>query len=343
MINLPLSLFEVAMIESGKSPGRTLPGFVRLARRAEELGYHRVWYAEHHSSRMMADFSPAVLIAHVAAATSTIRVGSGAVLAPNHPPLTISEQFSTLAALHPQRIDLGIGRGPGTFDEATARALRWGAPPATNEEYGERVAAILQLAWGRPDVPEPWLLSSSIAGATLAAEMGLPVAFAHHIRPDNTAESVERYRENFKPSRWSDSPRVMLSVATVCAETETRAAELARPAHIVRINLMNGAGEMPLPSLEAAASHLFTAREEEILAAGLVHQAQGTPEQVGRQLVNLGNRFGADELILVTPIYDPAIRARSCELVAQVAGEQALRPIGLVRGQADVGRNTSER
>jgi alkanesulfonate monooxygenase SsuD/methylene tetrahydromethanopterin reductase-like flavin-dependent oxidoreductase (luciferase family) len=135
----------------------------------------------------------------------------------------------------------------------------------------------------------------------------------------------------------------MLSVATVCAETETRAAELARPAHIVRINLMNGAGEMPLPSLEAAASHLFTAREEEILAAGLVHQAQGTPEQVGRQLANLGNRFGADELILVTPIYDPTIRARSCELVAQVAGEQALRPIGLVRNQVDVGRNTSER
>jgi luciferase family oxidoreductase group 1 len=343
MINLPLSLFEVAMIESGKSPATTLPGAVQLARRAEELGYHRVWYAEHHSSRTMADFSPAVVIAHVAAATSTIRVGSGAVLAPNHPPLSISEQFGTLAALHPQRIDLGIGRGPGTFDEATARALRWGAPPATNEEYGERVTAILRSAWERPEVPEPWLLSSSIAGATLAAELGLPMAFAHHMRPDNTAESVERYRENFKPSRWSDSPRVMLSVPTVCAETETRAAELARPAQIVWVTLMSGAGEVPLPRLEAAASHVFTAREEEALAAMLVHQVQGTPEQVGRRLANLGNRFGADELMLVTPIYDPAVRARSSELVAQVAGEQALRPIGLVRSGANARRNTSDR
>lgn len=164
---------------------------MQVAERAEELGFQRVWYAEHHSSPMLMDFPPAVVIAHVAAVTSSIRVGSGGVMAPNHAPLSVAEQFAALAAIHPGRVDLGIGRGPGTMDQLAARALRWGAPAATQEEYAQSVREILSLAGSRDEVPEPWLLSSSAAGAALAAELGLPMAFGSHLRPGNTAEAVD--------------------------------------------------------------------------------------------------------------------------------------------------------
>jgi luciferase family oxidoreductase group 1 len=329
VIDLPLSILEVAAFEAGTSAAEAIPGSVRLAQRADQLGFQRIWYAEHHSSQLLADFPPAVVIAHMAAVTSSIRVGSGGVLAPNHVPLSLAEQFAALAAFHPGRIDLGIGRGPGTMDEQTARALRRGAPTASDEEYGEAVAEVLGLVGERQEVPEPWLLSSSAAGATLAAELGLPVAFAYHLRPQNALEALERYRDRFKPSRWGDAPRVMLSVTAACAETEAEAAHLSRPFDIARLGLVSGRGEQALLSPEEAAQHAFTAEEQEILGNHSRARAQGTPEQVARHLAETGSRFGADELMLLTPVYDATSRIRSIELIAGLAGPSALRaPVG---------------
>ncbi|MFE3521308.1 MsnO8 family LLM class oxidoreductase [Streptomyces sp. NPDC059161] len=320
MIDLPLSALEVAMVQNGTRAVDTLRDTTEFARRLDALGYRRLWYAEHHHSPAIGAFPPVVLTAHAAASTRAIRLGSGGVLAPNHAPIVLAEQFGTLAALHPGRIDLGIGRGPGTFHEPTARALRRGAGPTTDEEYRDDVAATLRLLLDEValgPLPEPWLLSSSTAGAALAAELGLPIAFAHHIRPDNTLAALDHYRAHFSPSRWCERPRVLVCVETVCAETPQEAARLAGPMNVIKAGLLKGESDTPFPSPEEAARHQFTAQEERALAAFLAHQAHGTPEMVLRRLTELAAATAADELMLVTPIYAVADRLRSYELVQQ--------------------------
>ncbi|MFI9235475.1 LLM class flavin-dependent oxidoreductase [Streptomyces sp. NPDC053079] len=320
MIDIPLSALEVAIVQKGARAVDTLRDTTAFAQGIERLGYHRIWYAEHHHSPAIGAFPPVVLIAHSAASTSSIRLGSGGVLAPNHAPITLAEQFGTLAALHEDRIDLGIGRGPGTFDEATARALRRGAGPATDGEYRGDIAATLSLlvdevALG--PLPEPWLLASSTAGAALAAELGLPIAVAHHIRPDNTLGVLERYRAAFTPSRWCEQPRVLVCVEAVCAETEEEAARRAGPMEVVKAGLLNGHSEIPFPTPAEAAAHSFTAEERRALDGFRAQQAVGTPETVVRRLAQLVGETGADELMLTTPVYDLGHRIRSYELIKQ--------------------------
>ncbi len=204
MITVPLSALEVAMVQAGAGAADTLRDTTEFARRLEDLGYLRLWYAEHHHSPAIGAFPPVVLTAHAAALTSSIRLGSGGVLAPHHAPIMLAEQFGTLSALHAGRIDLGIGRGPGTFDDSTARALRRGAGPTTDDEYRDDVSSTLRFLVDEvalSPLPEPWLLSSSTAGAALAAELGLPIAFAHHIRPDNTLAALGHYRGAPSPAR----------------------------------------------------------------------------------------------------------------------------------------------
>ncbi len=281
MIDVPLSVLEVAMVQTGTHAAETLRDTAEFARRVEGMGYRRIWYAEHHRSPAIGAFPPVVLIAHAAAATSTVRLGSGGVLAPNHTPIMLAEQFATLAALHPDRVDLGIGRGPGTLDEPTARALRRGAEPPTDDEYGDDVAATLGFladdvtALGA--LPEPWLLASSTAGAALAARLGLPVAVAHHIRPDNTAAVIGHYRAHFTPSRWCADPRVLLCVETVCAPTEEEAARLAGPMNVVKAGLLKGRSDIAFPTPAQAAEHPFTDEERRGLDGFRAHQAYGTP------------------------------------------------------------------
>ncbi|MFE1771445.1 MsnO8 family LLM class oxidoreductase [Streptomyces sp. NPDC059008] len=318
MIDVPLSALEVAMVQTGTRAEKTLRDTTAFAQAMERLGYHRVWYAEHHHSPAIGAFPPVVLTAHSAASTSTIRFGSGGVLAPNHAPLALAEQFGTLAALHQGRIDLGIGRGPGTFDETTARALRRGAGPTTDAEYHDDVAAILSYLVDEvalEPLPEPWLLASSTAGAALAASLGLPIALAHHIRPDNTRAALERYRADFVPSRWCERPRVLLCVETVCAETEEEAAWRGGPMNVIKAGLLKGLSETPFPTPEDAAAHPFTAEERQALAAFRAQQAVGTPETVVTRLAELAGATGADELMLTTPVYDLDDRIRSYELV----------------------------
>ncbi|WP_030797809.1 LLM class flavin-dependent oxidoreductase [Streptomyces sp. NRRL S-337] len=318
MIDVPLSALEVAMVQTGTRAEETLRDTAAFAREMERLGYHRIWYAEHHHSPAIGAFPPVVLIAHAAASTSTIHLGSGGVLAPNHAPLMLAEQFGALAALHPDRIDLGIGRGPGTFDEGIARALRRGAGPTTDAEYHDDVAAILSFLVDEvalDPLPEPWLLASSTAGAALAADLGLPIALAHHIRPDNTRAAVERYRAEFTPSRWSERPRVLVCVETVCAETEEEAAWRIGPMNVVKAGLLKGLSEIPFPTPEEAATHPFTAQEQQALAGFRAQQAVGTPETVLHRLAQLAQETGADELMLTTPVYDLRDRIRSYELI----------------------------
>jgi len=308
------------MVQTGASAADTLRDTAEFARRVEDLGYRRLWYAEHHHSPAIGAFPPVVLTAHAAALTSSIRLGSGGVLAPNHAPIMLAEQFGTLAALHEGRIDLGIGRGPGTFDESTARALRRGAGPTTDDEYRDDVSATLrflvdEIALG--PLPEPWMLSSSPAGAALAAELGLPIAFAHHIRPDNTLAALDRYREHFSPSRWCARPRVLICVETVCAETQQEAARLAGPMEVVKAGLLKGRGDIPFPTPDEAAAHSFAPDEARALAGFRAQQAYGTPETVAKRLTDLVDVTRADELMLVTPVYTLADRLRSYELVRQ--------------------------
>ncbi|MEW2527001.1 MsnO8 family LLM class oxidoreductase, partial [Streptomyces sp. NPDC047071] len=317
MIDLPLSALEVSIVEEGATPADALRNCQSVAGELARLGYHRLWFAEHHHSPAIGAFPPVLLAADTAATTAAMRVGSGGVLAPNHAPLTVAEQFATLAALHPGRVDLGIGRGPGTFHEPTARALRRGAEPATDAEYRADVEAILGFLGEENfgELPEPWLLASSDAGAELAADLGLPVAFAHHIRPDNTLRALERYRSGFRPSRWSAGPRVLVCVEAVCADTEERAAELARPMDVIKAGLLNGLAETPFPTPAAAARHELGERDREAVAGFVAQQARGTKESIAPQLTRIAEATGADELMLVTPVFDPAARIRSFELI----------------------------
>lgn len=310
------------MVQTGARAVDTLRDTAAFAQGVERLGYQRIWYAEHHHSPAIGAFPPVVLTAHAAASTSAIRLGSGGVLAPNHAPITLAEQFGTLAALHPERIDLGIGRGPGTFDEAIARALRRGAGPTTDAEYEGDVAAILsflvdEVALG--PLPEPWLLASSTAGAALAARLGLPIAVAHHIRPDNTQAVLERYRAAFTPSRWCERPRVLVCVETVCAETDEEAAWRIGPMDVIKAGLLKGLSEIPFPTPADAAAHSFTEQERQALAGFRAQQAVGTPETVMHRLTQLAGETGADELMLTTPVYDLGDRIRSYELIKKYA------------------------
>jgi luciferase family oxidoreductase group 1 len=318
MIGIPLSVLEIPSFVAA-SPAIDAAGITDVARTVERLGYQRIWYAEHHGSRAYLPFPPAVSVAHMASVTSTIRLGSGGVLAVNHAPLTVAEQFDALTSFFPERIDLGIGRGPGTFDEATARALRRGAGPATEEEYQGNVEEILRRVGGLAHPPQPWMLVSSPAGAALAAQFGLPMAFAYHIRPQNAAETLERYRQAFRPSEWSLTPRVMLSVQTICAETDTEAERLARPYEVNRAGHVTQKVDQPLLDVAAAAAYRLADEGNDAVAFLRAHAAQGTPEVVRETLTDLAGRYEVDELMLWTPIVDAADRARSFELIMKDA------------------------
>lgn len=326
----PLSVLELATVQEGSSATAAFAAVAALARRADELGFRRFWLAEHHGYRSVGSVAPAVLAAHLAGSTSRIRLGSGGVLLPHHAPIVVAEQFATLSALYPGRIDLGVGRGPGTSDERVLRALRSDTDTAADKAYREDLIELLTYLAG--DAPirtlpgagapaQPWLLASSVAGAELAGEFGLPLAFGHHIRPGNTAEALTRYRESFRRSRWRDEPHVMVSVETLCAPTDADAERLAWPAALTMAAALRGNGPDAalLPPAEAARQYIPPAVANR-LAALRATQAHGSPDTVAARLADLAARTGADELILHVPVHDPATRVRSLELTAAAVG-----------------------
>ena len=331
MIDVPLSVLDLAPVAAGRSPGEALRHTTDLARRTEELGFRRFWVAEHHNMPSIASSAPAVLIAHLAAATSRIRVGSGGVMLPNHPPLVVAEQFGTLHALHPGRIDLGIGRAPGT-DQLTALALRRTMEGLSAERFPEELADLIGLfssegpraritaTPGRGETPAIWLLGSSGYSAQLAGLLGLPFSFAHHFSSANTVPALALYRENFQPSRWLERPHAMVAVAAICADTDERAQWLSGPAALSFLRLRQGMPQ-PLPTPEEAAAYPYSDIERGFAAERFAGQAIGSPETVRQRLAALIERTGADELMLTTMVYDIGDRIRSFELVAEkVAG-----------------------
>ncbi|WBB67351.1 LLM class flavin-dependent oxidoreductase [Micromonospora sp. WMMD812] len=330
MIDVPLSVLDLAPVATGATAGEALRHTTELARRTEELGYHRFWVAEHHNMPGIASSAPAVLIAHLAAATSTIRLGSGGVMLPNHAPLVVAEQFGTLEALHPGRIDLGIGRAPGT-DQVTALALRRTMEGLSAEGFPRELTDLMNYFSGEEpgpitatpglgQQPAVWLLGSSGFSAQLAGLLGLPFSFAHHFSAQNTLPALTLYRQSFRPSRWLDKPYAMVAVNAVCADTDERAEWLAGPAGLSFLKLRSGRPG-PLATPEEAAAYPYTEVEREFVAQRREGQAMGSPDTVRRQLTDLLARTGADELMVTTLVYDVADRVRSYQLIAeQVAG-----------------------
>jgi luciferase family oxidoreductase group 1 len=324
---IPLSVLELAPVTAGADTAEALQYTTELARRVEELGYRRIWVAEHHNMPAIASSSPAVLIAHLAAMTSTIRVGSGGVMLPNHAPLVVAEQFGTLASLHPGRIDLGVGRAPGT-DQRTALALRRTPDGLSAENFPSEFADVVRMLADDPsrlkavpapaELPEIWLLGSSGFSAQLAGELGLPFSFAHHFSAANTEPALELYRRSFRPSQWLDEPHTMVAVNAVCADTDERAELLARPGWLAFLRLRMGR-PIALPTVEDAAAYEFTEPELEFVAQRRIGQALGSPQTVQAQLAALVERTGADELMLTNQVYGIKDRMRSYELIADLA------------------------
>jgi luciferase family oxidoreductase group 1 len=326
VIDVPLSVLDLAPVQDGHTPGEALANTTELARRTEALGYRRFWVAEHHNMPGIASSAPAVLLAHLAANTSTIRVGSGGVMLPNHAPLVVAEQFGTLEALHPGRVDLGIGRAPGT-DQLTALALRRSMAGLGAEDFPRELGDLIGFfagehrhritaSPGEGDMPAIWLLGSSGYSAQLAGVLGLPFSFAHHFSAANTLPALAVYREHFRPSKFLDQPYAMVAVSVVCAETDERARWLSGPAMLSFLRLRQGRPQR-LASPEEAAAFPYTDAEREMAEQRLDGQALGSPETVHTQLSDLASVTGADELMLTTMVYDIADRARSFELVAQ--------------------------
>jgi luciferase family oxidoreductase group 1 len=322
--DVPLSVLELAPLARDASATDALRATTALARRVEELGYRRIWVAEHHNMPSIASSAPAVLIAHLAAATSRIRVGSGGVMLPNHAPLVVAEQFGTLEALHPGRIDLGIGRAPGT-DQLTALALRRTMAGLSSENFPEELSDLIGFfagsgriaaVPGRGNEPAIWLLGSSGFSARLAGMLGLPFSFAHHFSSANTVPALELYRESFRPSRWLSEPYAKVAVNTVCADTDERARFLAGPAALAFLKLRQGHPEPLVPPQEAAA-YPYTDAERAFTEGRFADQAVGSPQTVQRQLTDLLSRTGANELMLTTMVADAADRIRSFELVTE--------------------------
>ena len=325
MVMIPFSILDLAPVAEGSTPARTFSNMVALARRAETLGYRRFWLAEHHNMPGIASAATALLIGHVAAATSTIRVGAGGVMLPNHAPLQVAEQFGTLGTLYPGRIDLGLGRAPGT-DQAAAKALR--RYYASAEEFPADVVELLgyfePASAGQPvqAVPgagvevEAWILGSSLFGAQLAAALGLPYAFASHFAPTMLEQALAVYRAQFQPSARLARPHVMLAMNVVAADTDEEAERLFTTQQQAFANLRSGRPGLvppPLDSREAFEAR-YPAPIRATVDAALACSAVGSAEMVRGHINAFIERHKPDELILTSNIHDHAARVRSYEL-----------------------------
>jgi luciferase family oxidoreductase group 1 len=329
MTSVPLSVLDLAPVVAGSTPAQALRNALDLAVTAERLGYHRYWVAEHHNMPGVASSAPAVLLASVAGVTERIRIGSGGVMLPNHAPLVVAEQFGMLEALNPGRVDLGIGRAPGT-DPITAAALRRNAGGLSAEEFPRHLGELLSFFDGRfpPDHPyasitavpargyrpEVWLLGSSDFSARLAGYLGLPFSFAHHFSAANTDAAVAVYRESFQPSEALAAPRLLLGVNVVCADTDREADWLAGSGRLSMVRLRTGRPGL-LPTPQEAAEHRFTPAESELVRSWRASHVVGDPATVRAGLEALVSRTGADELIITTSVHDHAARLRSFELL----------------------------
>jgi luciferase family oxidoreductase group 1 len=332
--SVPLSVLDLCPVPTGESAGEALRRTLDLARHAERWGFTRYWVAEHHSTPGIASSAPAVLAGLIASATSAIRVGSGGVMLPNHAPLTVAEQFGTLEAMHPGRIDLGIGRAPGT-DRATARALRRSAEGLPAADFAGQLAELRAYFAGQAaeggspgriraipaegNEPAVWLLGSTGYSAELAGLLGLPFAFAYHFSAANARPALALYRRTFRPSAGLAEPYCLISVSVLCAED----AETAHWRHgSSRLSMLRLRAGRPstLPSPEEAAERPYSAAEQAVIAEATGSHMVGDPATVIEQLDQLVETTGTDELMVTTSTFAHADRLASYELLAPAAG-----------------------
>ncbi len=333
MISVPrLSVLDQSPISEGSTGAAALANTLDLARLTDELGYHRYWVAEHHGTPMLACAAPEVMIGPIAAATQRIRVGSGGVMLPHYSPLKVAESFSILAGLYGDRIDLGLGRAPGTDQIATV-ALQRDRSHAMPDDFPQQLAELLayledrlpadhpfhRLAAlpGLPGRPEPWLLGSSPQSAIWAGELGLPYAFADFINP-NGAESAGLYRERFVDSQRLVAPRTAVAVWAICAETDAEAQRVAASSRM-SMSLLRRGKLIPVPPVEQALRYLES-RERPATASGARRAVLGDPDTVRAGLEQVAREYGAEEVLVVSITFDHAARRRSYELIAKAFG-----------------------
>jgi luciferase family oxidoreductase group 1 len=337
---VPLSVLDLSPITEGSDAGQALRNSLDLARHVEALGYRRYWMAEHHNLPGIASAATAVALAHVASGTESIRIGAGGIMLPNHAPLLIAEQFGTLASLHPGRVELGLGRAPGS-DQMTLRAMRRNLFSGADQfpqdvvelmhyfQPADPGQAVQAVPGAGLEVPI-WILGSSLYGAQLAAHLGLPFAFASHFAPAMLMHAVTIYRERFRPSAQLSAPSVMLGVTVVAAETDREARFLFSSLQQSTLNNRIGRpGRVPPPVEDFDAQLDPYARA--ILDEGMACAIVGDPDRVRRGLNDFLSRTGVDELMVTANIFDHAKRKRSFEIVAEIHGsmKEAVGPSGL--------------
>lgn len=333
VIARPVSFLDLLSIEEGSSSGETLRSATKLAVRAEQFGYRRYWFAEHHNTPGLASGNPELMIAHVANQTSSIHLGAGGVMLPNHAPLQVVEAFHLLEALHPGRIDLGLGRAPGT-DTITTYALRRSEAAMSGDDYPQLLAEM--LAYEDGDFPEDhpfrritvvpadvalppiWLLGSSAFSGELAARIGLRFAFAAHINPSAAVDVMKDYRRAFSPSPYRATPSSILTVSVVVGETEEHAADLHKIVQVGMAHLLTGKpGRMP--TLEQARAYTFTPNEAQRVATMAPNAFVGTAETVAGLVNRFAEACEADEVMITTMLANPADRLRTIEAFAPTA------------------------
>jgi luciferase family oxidoreductase group 1 len=343
-LSVPLSVLDLCPVPTGESAGEALRRSVDLARHAERWGLRRYWVAEHHSMPGIASSAPAVLVGSIASATSAIRVGSGGVMLPNHAPLTVAEQFGTLEAMHPGRIDLGIGRAPGT-DRATARALRRSAEGLPTADFAAELAELrayfadragedgspgqIRAIPAEGNEPAVWLLGSTGYSAEVAGLLGLPFAFAYHFSAANARPALALYRKTFTPSARMAEPYCLISVSVLCAEDAAAAHWLHGPSRLSMLRLRAG-HPSTLPSPEEADRRPYSAAEQTVIAEATGSHVVGDPAGVTEVLDRLVASTGADELMVTTSTFAHADRLASYELLARAAGPGEQRSSALL-------------
>ncbi|MDR3465710.1 MAG: LLM class flavin-dependent oxidoreductase [Xanthobacteraceae bacterium] len=331
---VPLSILDLSVVTTATPPAAALRNSIDLARHADGLGYVRYWLAEHHNLASVASPAPDLMIGQIAAVTQRIRVGSGGVMLPNHAPLMVAERFRMLEALFPGRIDLGLGRAPGT-DPATTYALRQRLQGREGDDFLERLNELMlwetrEFPPGHPfnsvvampdDTPLPplWLLGSSDYGARLSAQLGMGFAFAHHFATYDAVEVMRLYRAHFRPSRWRDTPYAILAIAAVAADTDAEAERLAASMDLNRLRRDRGQ-YTPLPSPEEALAYPYTPAERAAVARNRERLFVGSPATLKRRIEPLVAACEADEAMVISPIFDHAARKRSCTLLAEAFG-----------------------
>src|ERR1700735_2262489 len=339
--SLPLSALDLVPLVEGGTSVAALRAAPELAQAVDRFGYTRLWYAEHHNMPGIATTIPEILISHVGSMTTRIRLGAGGVMLPNHSPLQVAESYKLLEAIYPGRIDLGVGRAPGT-DALTALALRRSRKALTADDFLEQLGEL--IAWGSgtfppdnpfravramPDdrpLPPLYLLGSSNDGAQLAAEMGVAFAFAGHFSPDSPEVAMHAYRSGFVPDGMLDKPYAILALSVFCADTDEAAESMASSMLLSFARLRTGhPGRLPSP--EEALAHVYSPEEEKIVAFFKKIRIVGTPEKVRPLIQEMATRSQADEVMIATHAYDPAARMRSYELVAQAFDLPVLRAV----------------